>query len=69
MRKALTPFKARKPGTIPAGKLGVYDEHGRLRGHVGPRATAATVSRFTNRSNAKLGKDKSGKPCWMCEGR
>jgi hypothetical protein len=53
-----------KPGTIGAGKLGTYDAKGRLRGQVGPKATAATVSRFIGQHGAKLG-TKDGRPAWL----
>jgi hypothetical protein len=51
--------KQRKPGTVPPGKLVVYDRAGNLRGHVGPRATSVTASRFTNQPGATLTKGKS----------
>jgi hypothetical protein len=56
--------KPRKPGTVPDGKFGVYDRNENLRGHVGPKATAATASRFTNNPNMKLGK-KDGRAAWL----
>jgi hypothetical protein len=54
-----------KPGTIGAGKLGVYDHRGRLRGQVGPKATAATAARFTGQHGSKLGTGPDGKPAWL----
>jgi hypothetical protein len=49
----------RKPGTVPPGKVGVYDRVGNLRGHVGKKATSVTASRFTNQPGAVLTKGKS----------
>lgn len=50
------------PGTLPDGRIPVFDRHGRRRAHVGYKASAATVSRFI--PNPVLGK-KGGKDCWM----
>ena len=55
--------KQRKPGEVPPGKFGVYDSDGNLRGHVGPRATAATAARFTGQTGAVLAK-KDGREAW-----
>ncbi len=38
--------RAPRPGTVPPGKVGVYDHQGNRRGHVGPKASAATAERF-----------------------
>ena len=51
--------KIRKPGTVPPGKIGVYDSKNRLRGHVGPKATSVTAARFTGQAGAVLTKGKS----------
>ena len=56
--------KPRKPGTVPPGKIGVYDAAGNIRGHVGPKATAASAARFTHRTDAVLGK-VDGRPAWV----
>jgi len=58
------PKAEEKPGQIGKGKLGTYDARGRLRGQVGPKATAATVSRFIGEHGAKLG-TKNGRPAWL----
>jgi hypothetical protein len=51
--------KQRKPGTVPPGKIGVYDRAGNLRGHVGNKATSVTAARFTGQAGATLTKGKS----------
>jgi len=48
--------KPRKSGTVPPGKVGVYDRAGRLRGHVGPKATSATAARFHGQLGSTLAK-------------
>jgi hypothetical protein len=48
--------KQRKPGTVPPGRIAVLDRKGNLRGHVGPKATSVTASRFTGQPGAKLTK-------------
>jgi hypothetical protein len=55
--------KQRKPGTVPAGKIGVYDAKDQLRGVVGPKATSVTASRFTNKLGAKL-TTRDGRTSW-----
>jgi hypothetical protein len=55
--------KARRPGEVPPGKIAVLDRDGNVRGHVGPKATAATAARFTNQLGAKLTK-KDGRTSW-----
>lgn len=52
------------PGQIPEGRIGVY-RGDTLMGHVGPKATAITASRFTKRHGAKL-TTKDGRPAWVC---
>ena len=53
----------RKPGTIPEGRIGVYDRKRQLRGVVGPKATSVTAARFTGELGAKLTK-VDGRPAW-----
>ena len=53
------------PGEIGKGKLGVYDGKGRLRGQVGPKATAATASRFHKQLGSKIGPGPDGSPAWL----
>ena len=57
-------MKDRKPGEVREGKIEIFDHKGRPRGHVGPKATAVTVSRFIGLHGAKLG-TKNGKPAWL----
>jgi hypothetical protein len=52
------------PGTLHPHHIPIFDHKGRMRGHVGPKATAATVARFTGQHGSKLGK-KDGKPAWI----
>jgi hypothetical protein len=56
--------RKRKPGTVPPGRIGVYDASGNLRGHVGRKATSVTAARFTERHSAVLGK-KDGRAAWL----
>jgi len=51
------------PGECPDNRVPIYDVEGRRRGHVGRKASAATVARFGVR-NAKLGK-KDGREAWL----
>ena len=51
--------KQRRPGQVPPGRIPVLDRKGQLRGHVGPRATSVTASRFTGQPGAVLTKGKS----------
>jgi hypothetical protein len=56
--------KDRKPGdTPPPGKLACFNSKGQYAGHVGPRATSATVARLTGQHGAKLTK-VNGQPAW-----
>lgn len=55
--------KARKVGEVRPGRIPIYDRQGNQRGHVGPKATSATVARFTGEFGAKLGKVK-GRDSW-----
>jgi len=52
----MTKKQKRKPGEVQPGKVAVLDDKGRLRGHVGPRATSVSASRFTGKPGAVLGK-------------
>lgn len=56
--------KQTTPGNVGDGKIAVYDGRGRMRGQVGPKATAATVSRFHGQLGSTLG-TKDGKPAWI----
>jgi hypothetical protein len=56
--------KQRKPGTVPPGRIAVLDRKGNLRGHVGPKATSVTASRFTGQPGAKLTKNKGERDSW-----
>jgi hypothetical protein len=56
--------KQRKIGEVPKNRIGVYDQHGHLRGHVGPKATSATAARFTEMHGAVLG-EKDGRKAWL----
>ncbi len=56
--------KQTTPGNVGEGKIAVYDGRGRMRGQVGPKATAATVSRFHGQLGSKLG-TKNGAPAWI----
>ncbi len=53
-----------RPGIIPEHRVPIYDHKGQLRGHVGHKATAVTVARFTGQYGSKLGK-KDGRPAWI----
>lgn len=54
---------AEKPGKLPESRIPIYDAKGRRRGHVGRKASEATVARF-GVTNAKLGK-KDGRDAWL----
>jgi hypothetical protein len=56
--------KKHKVGEVPEGRHGVYDANGHLRGHVGPHATSATATRFTEQRGAVLG-EKDGRKAWL----
>ncbi len=65
---APTPRKATKqskPGTLPDNRIGVYDRALRLRGHVGPKATAITAARFNGELGSTLGTGPDGKQAWL----
>lgn len=59
------PSKTIRPGVIAPNRFGVYDGRGRLRGQVGPKATASTAARFHGQLGSKLGKGPDGKPAWL----
>lgn len=65
LRRAVTPpDKDRKPGEVREGRIPIYDHKGHMRGHVGPKATSVTVSRFTNMHGSKLTK-RDGRDAWV----
>ena len=53
---------------LPDHRIPIYDHEGNMRGHVGHKATAATVSRFIGQHGAKLGK-KDGRDAWIAPDR
>jgi hypothetical protein len=57
-------MKKRKPGEVAPNRIPIFDDQDRLRGHVGPKATSVTVSRFTGKAGAVLGK-KDGRLAWI----
>lgn len=60
----IDPMKDRKPGEAPPHRVPIFDHKGNMRGHVGRRATPATVSRFLGQHGAKLG-TKNGRDAWI----
>jgi hypothetical protein len=56
--------KQRKIGDVPPNRIPVIDDQGRLRGHVGKKATAVTASRFLGRLGATLQK-QDGRLAWI----
>jgi hypothetical protein len=56
--------KQRKPGEVPPNRIPVIDDQGRLRGHVGSKATSVTASRFLGKLGATLG-EKDGRLAWI----
>lgn len=59
--RPLTP--ADPPGTPPKNRIPILNQHGERKGHVGHRASEATVARFGVR-NAKL-TTVGGRPAWV----
>ncbi len=59
-----------RPGgnTAPPGRLAIIDRHGRYRGHVGPRATAASMWHFGISGPVRLGEFKK-RPAWIEGGK
>ena len=53
------------PGTLHPHHIPINDHKGRHRGQVGPKATAATVSRFLGVHGATLGTGPDGKQAWL----
>ena len=53
-----------EPGIVPDHRVPIFDHKGRMRGHVGHKATAVTVARFTGQHGSKLGK-KDGRTAWI----
>ena len=51
------------PGGAPANRIPIVDHKGRARGHVGPKATAATVSRFFDGHGSALAQH-NGRTVW-----
>lgn len=56
--------RQRKPGEAPLHRIPIFDHEGYERGHVGKKATAATVARFLGHRGAKLD-EKNGRPAWL----
>ena len=53
-----------KPGKIGDGKIGVYDAQLRLRGQVGPKATASTAARFHGQLGSTI-RTVAGRKAWV----
>jgi len=51
------------PGELPPSRIPIFDAQGRRRGHVGHKASAATVARF-GVHNAKLG-TRNNRVAWI----
>ncbi len=66
MRHDVTPkprkTKPSKPGELPPNRIPVFDADGNRRGHVGFKASAATVARF-GVPDAEL-TTKDGRAAW-----
>jgi hypothetical protein len=56
--------KVGKPGKIGDGKIGVYDAKLRLRGVVGPLATATTAARFHGQLGSTI-RTVAGRKAWV----
>ena len=52
-----------RPGAVPQGRIPIYDHQLHRRGHVGPKASAATAERF-GVHNATLQRVR-GAPAWV----
>lgn len=48
----------RKPGSIPLGRVGVYDTRHNLRGHVAPSSSANVAARIIGKSAAVHGVER-----------
>jgi hypothetical protein len=55
------------PFNIPAGRIPVLDHKKIMRGHVGPKATEATLPRFGLKHGGSLQTCK-GRTCWVGNG-
>ncbi len=55
------------PFNVRAGRIPVLDHNKVLRGHVGPKATEATLPRFGLKRGGKLQKVQ-GRDCWVGNG-
>lgn len=63
--KAHEPLPKRPDtGEVAAHRIPIFDHKGNMRGHVGHRATGATVARFLGRHGADL-TDKDGRVAWV----
>lgn len=51
-------------GEVEPHRIPIYDHKGNMRGHVGHRATGATVARFLGRHGADL-TNKDGRVAWI----
>lgn len=60
-------MKRTKIGKVPEGRIPILDQGNRVRGHVGPKATEATVARFLGHNNAKL-ETNGGRVVWQSYG-
>lgn len=52
------------PGIVPDHRIPILDHKGRMRGHVGHKATSVTVSRFTGTLDNKLA-EIGGRTVWI----
>lgn len=57
-------MRKQKVGEVQPGRIPIIAKDGTTRGHVGPKATTATVARFLGHPNARLGPHK-GRTCWI----
>ena len=53
-----------KPGALPASRIPIYDGQGRRRGHVGYKASEATVTGLFGVADPKLVK-RDGRDAWV----
>jgi hypothetical protein len=64
-KRGFIPASPDRPvGTVSPDRIPIYDRKGNICGNVGPKATAATVSRFHNQPDAVLG-TKDGRRAWV----
>ena len=64
MKPVKTKATPKGVDALPSSRIPIYDTKGHMRGHVGHKASSATVSRFTGTNNNKLGK-KNGRTAWL----